>query len=191
MMVKPTTSEELIPLNGDLTIHYSVFKDGFTFRRPAGTWKFWRELKFAEPQGNEWLEVCREAGVEFTCCEHVSLATEGYATYDMQGREGILSTVWTPGMHNLSGGKGYLPADAFTRTFHNSFTLCCIVQPYEPRVGGPVYSFEVFDRTFQLQRPALAVHFCGGGRAKQTDINLSAGVQVPVDNYAIAVYSSQ
>jgi len=190
MIVRPTTSEQFLPINDDLSVHYSVFKDGYVFTRPDNAWNFWREMPFSPPVSNPWLLENHNDGVQFVCCEHASVAIAGDATYTLKTREGLKDYIWTRGTHNVDNGLGYLPAREFTRTFRNGFSLCCILQPYVVRDGGAEYRFEVITGPFTLARDCVAMHFCTGSRFKQTDLATPAGaiIDVSADDITIVAY---
>lgn len=171
---RPTVSDETVPINDDLDINYGVFKNGFTFRRAANSWRLWPMLEFVAPRTNRVIGDMHDAGVAWTLCEHVSVAINGWADYVFEGPDGPITQVWTPGCHNVEHGGGYLPAGAFARTFHDDFTLCCVVQKFR-RTPGVQYQFEVVTGLAVLDREALFVHYASGVRQKQTDFD------VPVD----------
>jgi hypothetical protein len=115
-----------------------------------------------------------EAGVAWTLCEHVSIAVHGWAEYVFEGPDGPIRQIWTPGCHNVEHGGGYLPAGTFTRTFHDDFTLCCVVQKFR-RTPGVQYHFEVVTGPAELDREALFAHYATGVQQKQTDFDLPVG----------------
>ena len=140
---RPTVTDEVIPINDDLDINYGVFKNGFTFRRAANSWRLWPMLEFVPPRLNPTIAEMYDAGVNWTLCEHVSVCINGSADYVFEGPDGPITQVWTPGCHNVENGGGYLPAGEFTRRFHDDFTLCCVVQKFQ------------FLRSFQPQQLKL------------------------------------
>ena len=191
MIIRPTTHEQLIPINGDLSVHYSVFKNDYVFTRPDNTWNFWREMPFSPPVSNPWILENHNDGVQFGCYEHVSVAIAGDATYTLKTRDGLKDYIWTLGVHNVDNGMGYLPAREFTRTFRNDFSLCCILQSYVKR--GPEaqeYEFDVFSGATVLERDAYAVHYCAGSRVADTALSLAAGVNLGMEptDISIAIY---
>lgn len=190
MIEKPTASEEIFPINDDLSAHYSVFKNGYTYRRPANTWRFWSKLPYVAPDGNPWISANCADGVRFDCAEHVSVAINGTATYTFATPDGPKDYLWERGVHNVDNGMGYLPSEEFTRTFENDFTLCCIVQPFMGRDTTARYSFEVLTGPQALTRDAFAIHFCTGVFAKQTHLDLIHGMPLDIadNDIAIAVY---
>lgn len=187
MIEKPITLETTFPINEDLSVHYTTFRDGFVFPRPAGAWPRWRKLPFEVPASNPWIYQSFLDGAQFDCCEHVSVAIAGDATYTFMTPDGPKDYLWERGVHNVCNGMGYLPSDTFTRTFHNSFTLCCIVQPFRGRSTTARYSFEVLTGPKTLDRDALAVHYCD---TKQTLMGADTGfhLAITVGEIAIVVY---
>ena len=187
MIDRPTVSEEIFPINDDLSVHYSVFKNGYTYYRPANTWRFWNKLPYAAPSSNAWLVQSCADGVEFECAEHVSVVTNGTATYTFTAPDGPKDYLWERGSHNVDNGMGYLPSEEFTRTFENDFTLCCIIQPFRGRDSTARYSFEVLNGPKTLDRDALAVHYCD---TKQTVEGAAAGsdMAITAGEIAIVVY---
>ena len=104
---RPTVSDETVPINDDLDINYGVFKNGFTFRRAAGSWRLWPMLEFVAPRLNRTIGDMHDAGVTWTLCEHVSVAINGAADYVFEGPDGPITQSWTPGRHNVENGGGY------------------------------------------------------------------------------------
>lgn len=37
--INPTAREDVLPINEDLEIRYSLFRDGATYVRPQGSWR--------------------------------------------------------------------------------------------------------------------------------------------------------
>lgn len=72
---RPTVTDEVIPINDDLDINYGVFKNGFTFRRSANSWRLWPMLEFVAPKLNPTIAEMSDAGVEWTLwsCSRVSV----------------------------------------------------------------------------------------------------------------------
>jgi len=171
---RPTVTDEVIAINDDLDINYGVFKNGFSFRRAANSWRLWPMLEFVPPRLNPTIAEMYDAGVAWTLCEHVSVCINGWADYVFEGPKGPITQRWTPGFHNVENGGGYLPAGQFTRRFHDDFTLCCVVQKLR-RTPGVQYHFEVVTGAFTLDRDALFVHYATGVRQRQTDFDLPAG----------------
>lgn len=171
---RPTVTDEVIAINDDLDINYGVFRNGFTFRRTANSWRLWPMLEFVAPRLNPTLAEMYDAGVLWTLCEHVSVCINGSADYVFEGPKGPITQRWTPGFHNVENGGGYLPAGEFTRRFHDDFTLCCVVQKFR-RTPGVQYHFEVLTGPTLLDREALFAHYATGARQKQTDFDLPAG----------------
>lgn len=176
---RPTVTDEVIAINDDLDINYGVFKNGFTFRRAANSWRLWPMLEFVAPKLNPTIAEMYDAGVEWTLCEHVSVCINGWADYVFEGPKGPITQRWTPGFHNVENGGGYLPAGEFTRRFHDDFTLCCVVQKFR-RTPGVQYHFEVVTGPVVLDRDALFVHYATGVRQRQTYFDLAAGHAVDV-----------
>ncbi len=171
---RPTVSDEIVPINDDLDINYGVFRNGFSFRRGANSWRLWPMLEFVAPRLNPTIAEMYEAGVAWTLCEHVSVAINGWADYVFEGPKGPITQRWTPGYHNVENGGGYLPAGEFTRRFHDDFTLCCVVQKFR-RAPDVQYHFEVLTGPVLLDREAQFVHYATGPRQRQTDFDLPAG----------------
>lgn len=171
---RPTVTDEVIAINDDLDINYGVFKNGFTFRRAANSWRLWPMLEFVAPRQNPTITEMYDAGVEWTLCEHVSVAINGWADYVFEGPMGPITQRWTPGCHNVENGGGYLPAGEFTRRFHDDFTLCCVVQKFG-RTPDVQYHFEVVTGPTVLDRGALFVHHATGARQRETEFDLPAG----------------
>jgi hypothetical protein len=192
MMIDPTAvAEEVIDLNDDLSIHYTSFRNGYVFTRPAGSWRTWRALPFVEPVENEWIKQNHLDGVEFGCCEHVSVVLSGNATYTLLTSEGAGNYLWQRGSHNVDNGHGYLPTQTFTRTFRNDFSMCCVIQPIRGLTDQPVYTFEILIGPQVLTRDVFALHFCTGSRAKQTWQGVTAGTPIDVadSDILIAIYT--
>lgn len=183
---RPTVTDEVITINDDLDINYGVFKNGFTFRRPANSWRLWPMLEFVPPKRNPTIVEMVDAGVAWTLCEHVSVVINGWADYVFEGPKGPITQRWTPGCHNVENGGGYLPAGEFTRRFHDDFTLCCVVQKFR-RTLGVQYAFEVVTGPAVLDRAALFVHYATGARQKQTDFDLLAGQALDAATDDIAI----
>ena len=171
---RPTVTDEVIAINDDFEVNYGVFKNDFTFRRAANSWRLWPMLEFVPPKLNPTIAEMVDAGVEWTLCEHVSVAINGWADYVFEGPDGPITQAWTPGCHNVENGGGYLPAGEFIRTFHDDFTLCCVVQKFK-RTPGVQYHFEVVTMPALLDRDTLFVHYATGDRQRQTDFDLPAG----------------
>ncbi len=183
---RPTVTDEVIAINDDLEINYGVFKNGFTFRRAANSWRLWPMLEFVAPKLNPTIAEMYDAGVAWTLCEHVSVAIAGWADYVFQGPKGPITQRWTPGCHNVENGGGYLPAGEFTRRFHNDFTLCCVVQKFR-RTPGVQYHFEVVTGPAELDREALFIHYVTGAQQRETAFDLPAGraIEVAPDDITI------
>ena len=156
---RPTVTDEVIAINDDLEINYGVFKNDFTFRRPANSWRLWPMLGFVPPLLNATIAEMYQAGVAWTLCEHVSICINGAADYVFEGPDGPIIQTWTPGCHNVENGGGYLPAGEFTRHFHDDFTLCCVVQKLK-RTPGVQYRFEVLSEPGALSETALFTYQC-------------------------------
>jgi hypothetical protein len=190
---KPTVSEESFIINEDLTVYYTLFKDNYTFTRPANSWSRWREFPYLIPNTNNSLMENHNDGVELKCCEHVSVVTQGTATYTLITNNGPKDYLWEYGTHNVDNGLGYLPTDIFTRVFHTGFELCCIVQPILGRTTEASYSFEVVRGAKTLDNDTYAVHYATGTMAKQTQFNLPSGTEIDIgaNDLAIAIYLQQ
>lgn len=50
--INPTAREDVLPINEDLEIRYSLFRDGATYVRPQGSWRLWTPQIFAPPETN-------------------------------------------------------------------------------------------------------------------------------------------
>jgi len=170
---RPTVTDEVIAINDDLDVNYGIFKNGFTFRRAANSWRLWPMLEFVPPKFNAIIAEMYDAGVAWTLCEHVSVAVNGRAEYVLEGPDGPITQVWTPGCHNVENGGGYLPAGELTRSFHDDFTLCCVVQKFQ-RTPGIQYHFEVVTGPVAIGSSALFVHYATGDRQRQTHFDLAA-----------------
>ncbi|OXE37454.1 MAG: hypothetical protein CGW95_01510 [Phenylobacterium zucineum] len=177
--IYPVQSEVVIPLNDDLEVHYSTFVNGETYLRPSGAYRMWQMQPFAEPQANPTIIEAYAAGVDWGCCEHVSVVTNGSALYTFQTATGDFVQTWTHGMHNVDGGLGYLPQQVFTRQFADDFTLCCVTQKLFHHKQAE-YRFEVLTETKVLDADALFVHHCTGVREAETDWNVAAGQSIEV-----------
>ncbi|EQA99130.1 MULTISPECIES: hypothetical protein [Sphingobium] len=171
---RPTVTDEVIAINDDLDINYGVFRNGFTFRRAANSWRLWPMLEFVAPRLNPTIAEMYDAGVAWTLYEHVSVVINGWADYVFEGPKGPITQRWMHGLHNVENGGGYLPAGEFTRRFHDDFTLCCVVQKFR-RTPGVQYHFEVLTGPAVLDREALFVHYATGARQRQTDFDLPPG----------------
>lgn len=176
---RPTASEQLISLNDDLDVSYSVFKNDFTYRRAANSYRLWRMQEFVPPSQNAIIADMYQRGVSWTFCEHVSVAINGTADYVFESPDGPITQVWSYGWHNVENGGGYLPFGEFTRTFHDDFTLCCVIQKFK-RATDTQYAFEVVKVPKVLERDVLFVHYATGPRQTQTDFNLKAGDMVEI-----------
>lgn len=186
---RPTVTDEVIAINDDLDINYGVFKNGFTFRRAANSWRLWPMLEFVAPKLNPTIAEMYDAGVAWTLCEHVSVAINGWADYVFEGPKGPITQRWTPGLHNVENGGGYLPAGEFTRHFQDDFTLCCVVQKLK-RTPGVQYRFEILTEPSVLTQAALFIHYAAGPRQRQTDFNPTPGYAVDLAPGDIAIICS-
>ena len=101
---RPTVADEVIVINDDLDVNYGLFKNGFTFRRAANSWRLWPMLEFVPPKLNPTIAQMYDAGVAWTLCEHVSVAVSGWAEYVFEGPDGPITQVWTPGAESGYGG---------------------------------------------------------------------------------------
>ncbi len=183
---RPTVSDETVPINDDLDINYGVFRNGFTYRRGANSWRLWPMLEFVPPKLNTTIAEMYEAGVAWTLCEHVSIAINGRSDYTFTGPDGPITQVWTTGFHNVENGGGYLPAGEFTRQFQDDFTLCCVIQKFK-RAPDVRYHFEVVTGPAALDRSALFVHYATGSRQRQTDFDVPAGQLIEPGPSEIAI----
>lgn len=50
--INPTVSEDIVAINDDLEVRYSLFKNGTVYMRPAGSWRLWTPLEFVAPLAN-------------------------------------------------------------------------------------------------------------------------------------------
>jgi hypothetical protein len=188
--IYPVVSETVLPLNDDLEIRYSLFIDGASYDRPAGSYRIWEALPFVDPVANETLaEACR-AGIQWGCYEHVSVVIGGSAEYAFTKPNGTFIQPWSYGSHNVDNGFGYLPTDDFSRAFGTGFELCCIIQRIFHRKEGS-YRFEVLTSTKVLDADALFVHHCTGIRKTETEWNLAAGQTIEVEAPDIAIVGYQ
>lgn len=172
--INPTVSEDIVPINDDLEVRYSLFKNDISYVRPAGSWRLWTPLEFVPPVANRAIADMHDAGVAWGLYEHVSVAIGGRADYLFTGHDGEITQVWTPGFHNVENGGGYLPTEEFTRRFFDDFALCCVIQKFN-RTNGVQYHFEVVTGPAVLDRDALFAHHATGTRQRQTDFDLPAG----------------
>lgn len=172
--INPTVSEDIVPINDDLEVRYSLFKNDISYVRPAGSWRLWQPLEFVPPVINRAIADMHDAGVAWGLYEHVSVCIEGQADYTFAAPAGPITQVWSPGCHNVENGGGYLPAAEFTRTFHDDFTLCCVIQKFQ-RTTGVQYHFEVVTGPVVLDREALFVHHATGARQRATAFDLPSG----------------
>jgi len=186
---RPTITDEVIAINDDLEINYGVFKNDFTFRRPANSWRLWPMLGFVPPRLNATIAEMYQAGVAWTLCDHVPICINGSADYVFEGPDGPIIQTWTPGCHNVENGGGYLPAGEFTRHFHDDFTLCCVVQKLK-RTPGVQYRFEILTEPSVLMQAALFIHYATGPRQRQTDFNPMPGYAVDLAPGDIAIICS-
>jgi hypothetical protein len=184
--INPTVSEDVVPINDDLEVRYSVFKNDTVYVRPAGSWRLWTPLEFVPPVANHVIADMHDAGVAWGLYEHVSIAIGGRADYVFTGPENPITQVWTPGFHNVENGGGYLPAEEFTRRFYDDFALCCIIQKFG-RTPGVRYRFEVVTGPLVLDADAVFVHYATGARQRQTDFNLAAGDLIEAGPSDIAI----
>jgi hypothetical protein len=184
---KPTVSEESFIINDDLTVYYSLFKDDYVFTRPKNSWSRWEKFPYVTPTNNDTFIEYHNDEVEFDCCEHVSVAINGTATYTFMTPNGPKDYLWEYGTHNVDNGFGYLPKDTFTRTFHTKFELCCIVQPILGRANTTKYKFEILKGPLTLSKDAYAIHYCTGVLAKQTEYSLVAGTSITIDENDLAI----
>lgn len=194
---KPTVSDESIDINSLLKVTYTHFKNEFTFTRPANAWAWfgWKELPFVPPVNNPELRNPYDGGVEFICREHVSVCVAGNAEYILAGTDGDLTYNWTIGTHNVENGVGYLPNGVFTRTFHNDFVLCCVLQKEEHKANDLTYNFNIVNQTETLSRDVEFIHVALGSinvngtdyNQKQNIYNLTAGQVVTLSEGAIGI----
>lgn len=170
----PTAREDVLPINDDLEIRYSLFKDGTTYVRPLGSWRLWTPQIFVPPAANRVIGDMYDVGVEWDLYEHVSVAVAGEADYVFAGPEGEITQRWTAGCHNVENGGGYLPRDTFTRHFLEGFELCCVIRRFG-RSSGSAYRFEIATEPTVLTEAAAFVHYATGPRQRQTDFNAMPG----------------
>lgn len=187
--INPTVSEDIVPINDDLEVRYSLFKNDTTYVRPAGSWRLWQSLEYAAPVANRAIADMHDVGVVWGLYEHVSVAIQGRADYVFTGPDGQITQVWTPGCHNVENGGGYLPTEEFTRRFFDDFALCCVVQKFN-RAAGVQYHFEVATGPTELDRAALFVHYATGARQRQTNFGLAAGYVLDIAPDDIAIIGS-
>lgn len=172
--INPTAREDVLPINDDLEIRYSLFLDGTTYVRPLGSWRLWTPQIFVPPNTNRVIRAMYDAGVQWDLYEHVSLAVAGTADYIFTGSAGEIIQTWQAGYHNVENGGGYLPRDSFTRHFRNNFELCCVIRRFG-RSSGTNYRFDVITEPTALSEAALFVHYAAGPRQRQTDLNAMPG----------------
>lgn len=184
--INPTAREDVLPINDDLEIRYSLFRDGTTYVRPQGSWRLWTPQIFVPPTANRTIGDMYDAGVEWDLYEHVSVAVAGAADYVFIGTDGELTQRWTAGCHNVENGGGYLPRDTFTRHFLEGFELCCVIRRFG-RSSGANYRFEVMTEPTALTETALFVHYATGLRQRQTDFNPMPGYTVDLAAGGIAI----
>ena len=183
-------TETVVPLNDEMSIRYTEFVDGSTFWRGAGAWRTWRQWHVLAPVGNAHIQQNCDDGVEFSCCEHISVVLSGSLVYTLKTTSGTSDYVWERGAHNVANGLGYLPTKEFSRTFNNGFSMCCIVQPVRGLSGEAVYSFEVVEGNSILEKDAYAVHICGSEQTRRTILGANAGdvLDADADDIAIVIY---
>lgn len=182
---KPVHSEEYIDINSSFWAHYGYFKNDFSFDRPSNCWRNWIQRPFVAPQTNYFLKDPYDKGVEFICCEHVSVCVNGNADYILNGTDNTITYDWTLGVHNVENGLGYLPNNGFTRVFHNNFELCCIIQKPD-RPANLTYNFQVLNSNQILDGDVEFLHVAAGSvtvdgteyAQKQTAFNLTSGANV-------------
>lgn len=184
--INPTAREDVLPINDDLEIRYSLFKDGTTYVRPQGSWRLWAPQQFAPPAANRVISDMYDAGVEWDLYEHVSVAVAGDADYVFTGPEGEITQRWTAGCHNVENGGGYLPRDSFIRHFLEGFELCCVIRRFG-RWSGSAYRFEIATEPTVLTEAALFVHYATGPRQRQTDFNTMPGYALDLVASDIAI----
>lgn len=184
--INPTVSEDIVPINDDLEVRYSLFRNDTVYVRPAGSWRLWQPLEFVPPVANPVIADMYDAGVGWALYEHVSIAIGGSADYVFAGPDGPITQVWTPGFHNVENGGGYLPVEEFTRHFHNDFALCCVIQKIG-RTSSMRYHFEVVTGPAALDGDALFVHYATGTRQRQTDSDLPGGHALDIAASDIAI----
>ena len=187
--INPTAREDVLPINEDLEIRYSLFRDGATYVRPQGSWRLWTPQIFAPPETNRVIGDMYDAGVEWGLYEHVSAAVAGEADYVFTGPEGEITQRWTPGYHNVENGGGYLPRNTFTRHFIRDFELCCVIRRFGQSTGVN-YRFEVVTEPSVLSMAAQFVHYATGARQRQTDFNPAPGYAVDLAPGDIAIICS-
>jgi len=187
--INPTVSEDIVPINDDLEVRYSLFKNDFVYVRPAGSWRLWQPLEFVPPTTNRVIADMLDAGVAWGLYEHVSVAIGGRADYVFTGSDGPLAQVWTPGFHNVENGGGYLPTEEFTRRFYDDFALCCVIQKFN-RTPSVRYHFEVVTAPVVVGSDALFVHYATGARQRQTDFGITAGELIEASPTDIAIIGS-
>lgn len=191
MIIDPTAfTEEVVNLNDDLSIRYTAFRDGSVFVRPAGSWRTWRQWPFSPPKSNAHIQQNHADGVQFGCCEHVSVVLSGSATYTFTTTSGTADYLWQRGAHNVANGLGYLPTETFTRTFQDGFSMCCVIQPIRGLTDAPHYTFDVVAGDAVATRAVYAAHICGNPASRRTARDLAAGDALGAgsDDIAILVY---
>jgi hypothetical protein len=187
--INPTAREDMLPINDDLEIRYSLFRDDMTYVRPQGSWRLWTPQLFLPPAANRVIGDMFDAGVEWDLYEHVSIALKGEAEYVFTGPDGDITQTWRPGFHNVENGGGYLPRQIFTRHFRNDFELCCVI-PRFGRSSGANYRFKVLTEPTALTEAAFFVHYAAGPRQWQTDFNAMPGYAVDLAPGDIAIICS-
>jgi len=184
MIEKPTISEEVFVINEDLNAHYSVFRNDAIFRRGDNSWPFWEKMPYVAPTSNGFLTQSVADGAKYDCCEHACVVLNGTTNWAMTTPSGDKEYLWERGSTNVDNGIGYLPAEVFSRTFHDDHTTCCIVQPFTGRQTTARYSFEVLTAPKVLTRDALAVHYCD---TKSTVMGSPTGTSI-ADGISIVIY---
>lgn len=184
--INPTSREDVLPINDDLEIRYSLFVNDTSYVRPQGSWRLWTHQPFVPPTANRAIGDMYDAGVNWDLFEHVSIALGGEADYVFTGPDGEISQTWRAGCHNVENGGGYLPRDSFTRHFRNDFKLCCVIRRFG-RSSGANYRFEVATEAVVLSEAALFVHYAAGPRQRQTDLNAMPGYAVDLAAGDIAI----
>ena len=95
--INPTAREDVLPINDDLEIRYSLFMNDASYVRPQGSWRLWTPQPFVPPTANRAIGDMYDAGVDWDLYEHVSIAIGGEADYVFTGPDGEISQPWRAG----------------------------------------------------------------------------------------------
>lgn len=158
-----------VPVNDDMLVTYSHFKNDFVFERPGALEWFSQPAKaWQEPTNNSFVSTVRQAGVDFCVFEHVSVVLCGNIEYvfttNTNSRFGFSGELGCNlGSNNVDNGLGYIPAATWSRTFRNNCRTACVL--FKPdRNTNTEYRFSVIKdiENYQPSTQLEFAHVCSG-----------------------------